>query len=213
MDCKSMSTLAAGFRRSADPKRLPIQGSPRDLILIAYAGLMPNGISYLSYTVGYSVFPLTTESTSTSGVKCQKKTFASMIESVTDSVEESIDTVVKTRLKPLLKSLILRLERPCCQRIDVVDGSMALMLKCSKPLARLTSVRTLIAIAAIKKWQIYQMDQINAFLNDFLPLKVTRHLSLNKAGVSSYLLLKIYSSKDSSHRYRDKEKDPDDARI
>ena len=33
------------------------------------------------------------------------------------------------------------------------------------PLARLTSVRSLIAIAAIKQWKMFQMDVKNSFLN------------------------------------------------
>ena len=33
------------------------------------------------------------------------------------------------------------------------------------PVARLTSVRSILAIAAVKKWQLFQMDVKNVFLN------------------------------------------------
>jgi hypothetical protein len=40
------------------------------------------------------------------------------------------------------------------------------------PVARLDTVRTLLAIAAQHKWQVYQMDVKSAFLNGFLEEEV-----------------------------------------
>ena len=36
------------------------------------------------------------------------------------------------------------------------------------PIARLTSVRCLIVVAAVRRWPFYQMDVKNAFLNGYL---------------------------------------------
>ena len=40
------------------------------------------------------------------------------------------------------------------------------------PIARLTSVRCLIAVAAVRRWPLYQMDVKNAFLNGDLHKEV-----------------------------------------
>ena len=49
---------------------------------------------------------------------------------------------------------------------------MGLIMKRLAPLARISSIRALLAVAAASKWDLFQMDVKNAFLNGDLSEEV-----------------------------------------